>query len=204
MSQAMILNSLLAMLDFDLQPSLSRFLAIAFTHLGYLIFSDLAEQIAAIVVLTIIAVGILTACSLAQCYRTRTGFFTARRRRDHEERASSNKANELRQMFRVLSHTGHYDSAATAERARRMKAHNSAAAKRTSKALLSPCNNELAVRPNPAAGPGMARNCRHGNGASSGCSDEMRRLAPLIEHDGKSEEGPGNGLGGILPPETKT
>ena len=190
----------------------SGFLAFASTylctyiHLRLLFFSDLAEQIAAIVVLTIIAVGILTACSLAQCYRARTGFFAARRRRDHEARVSSTKANELRQMFRVLSHTGHYDSAAAAERARLMKTPDSAAAKKNSKALLSPCNNDLSVRPiAPAAAAaaaatasGIAKKCRHRSGACGGCSDEKRRLAPLMEHDVKSEEEPGSGLGVML------
>ena len=177
-----------------------------YIHLRLLFFSDLAEQIAAIVVLTIIAVGILTACSLAQCYRARTGFFAARRRRDHEARVSSTKASELRQMFRVLSHTGHYDSAAAAERARLMKAPDSAAAKKNSKALLSPCNNDLSIRPiAPAAAAaatatasGIAKKCRHRSGACGGCSDEKRRLAPLMEHDVKSEEEPGSGLGVML------
>ena len=183
-----------------------RALICTYIHLRLLFFSDLAEQIAAIVVLTIIAVGILTACSLAQCYRARTGFFAARRRRDHEARVSSTKANELRQMFRVLSHTGHYDSAAAAERARLMKTPDSAAAKKNSKALLSPCNNDLSVRPiAPAAAAsaaatasGIAKKCRHRSGACGGCSDEKRRLAPLMEHDVKSEEEPGSGLGVML------
>ena len=167
-----------------------------YIHLRLLFFSDLAEQIAAIVVLTIIAVGILTACSLAQCYRARTGFFAARRRRDHEARVSSTKANELRQMFRVLSHTGHYDSAAAAERARLMKTPDSAAAKKNSKALLSPCNNDLSDL--SATASGIAKKCRHRSGACGGCSDEKRRLAPLMEHDVKSEEEPGSGLGVML------
>ena len=112
-------------------------------------------------------------------------------------------------MFRVLSHTGHYDSAAAAERARLMKTPDSAAAKKNSKALLSPCNNDLSVRPiAPAAAAaaaaatasasGIAKKCRHRSGACGGCSDEKRRLAPLMEHDVKSEEEPGSGLGVML------
>ena len=162
--------------------------------------SDLAEQIAAIVVLTLIAVGILTACSLAQCYRTRTGFFAARRRRDHEARVSSTKAYELRQMFRVLSHTGHYDSAAAAERARRLKNTDGTVAKRNAKVLLPPSANELSDRPTASANArGIIKKCRHRSGVICGsCSEEKTRLTPLLEHDGKSEEGPGSGKGMIL------
>ena len=162
--------------------------------------SDLAEQIAAIVVLTLIAVGILTACSLAQCYRTRTGFFAARRRRDHEARVSSTKAYELRQMFRVLSHTGHYDSAAAAERARRLKSTDGSVAKRNAKVPLSPSANELSVRPNASANArGITKKCRHRSGVICGsCSEEKTRLTPLLELDGKNEEEPGSGKGIVL------
>ena len=111
-------------------------------------------------------------------------------------------------MFRVLSHTGHYDSAAAAERACLMKATDSAAAKKNSKALLSPCINQLSVgssvTDDAATASGIARKCRHRSGTCGSCSDEKRRLEPLMEQDAKSEEEVGSGLGPKLSPEAKT
>ena len=140
--------------------------------------SDLAEQIVAIVILTIIAVGILTACSLAQCYRARTGFFAGRRTHD-EAGVSPTKASELRQMFRALSHTGHYDSAAAAERARLMQVANARELSKDKKVAAS-ANHQLGI--GSTAIPRQCC-CRHKSGAGCCCSDK-RMLGPLMEREG--------------------
>ena len=145
--------------------------------------SDLAEQIVAIVILTIIAVGILTACSLAQCYRARTGFFAARRRHD-EVGVSPSKVNELRQMFRALSHTGHYDSAAAAERARLMQAAEARELNKDKIVAASLPNRQLGIGSTEI--PRQCR-CRHKSGAGCGCSDK-RMLGPLMEQERNTEQ----------------
>ena len=103
-------------------------------------------------------------------------------------------------MFRVLSHTGHYDSAAAAERARRLKSTDGTVAKRNAKVQLSPSANELSVRTNASANArGITKKCRHRSGVICGsCSEEKTRLTPLLELDGKSEEEPGSGKGTVL------
>ena len=100
-------------------------------------------------------------------------------------------------MFRVLSHTGHYDSAAAAERARRLKSTDGTVAKRNAKVQLSPSAND---RTNASANArGITKKCRHRSGVICGsCSEEKTRLTPLLELDGKSEEEPGSGKGTVL------
>jgi hypothetical protein len=68
--------------------------------------NDNATAVLEIIVLVIIGMGLVLSLSLVQCHRSRTGLFAGPRQRDNEARVSSSRAQELRTMFRALSHTG--------------------------------------------------------------------------------------------------
>ena len=141
--------------------------------------SDNAETVLAIIVMVLIGMGLLTACSLVQCYRTRTGLFVAQRRRDNEARASSTKAHELRTLFRAISHTGTVTGSGSADGGLQSSGENSwlgAGGYRQMRGAAS------------AAVAATARRARKMSGSASiADDDERQKLEPVTEEENAAE-----------------